>query len=68
MAAIDDLNAAVSKLTTDVQTLISLHQAANQDPAITAATQNVTALDTQVESVVAPPPPPAPAEPAPTPA
>ena len=62
MAAIDDLNAAVSKLTTDVQTLISLHQAANQDPAITAATQNVTALDAQVESVVAPPTPPTPVE------
>ena len=62
MAAIDDLNTAVSKLTTDVQTLISLHQAAHQDPAITAATQNVTALDTQVESVVAPPTPPTPVE------
>jgi hypothetical protein len=50
MAAIDDLNAAVSKLTTDVGILITNSQGAGgtSDAAIEAAVATVQALDAQV--------------------
>ena len=54
MAAIDDLNTAVSKLSTDVDALIALQQAGDQTPAITAATDAVTAVDAKVTAITEP--------------
>jgi len=54
MAAIDDLNAAVATLQTDVTALLA-KPAGTPDAAIQAVTANVTALDATVKAALNPP-------------
>jgi len=57
MAAIDDLNAAVAKLSTDVNTLLS---GVTPNSAVVATTAAINAIDTTVVAAITPPPAPAP--------
>ena len=59
MAAIDDLNTAVAKLSSDVDALIALQAQGDQTPAIQAATDAVNAVDAKVTAVTEPVAPPA---------
>lgn len=52
MAAIDDLNAAVSQLSTDVQALIAKPSGGTPDAAVQAVTDQVNALDQQVKTAL----------------
>lgn len=52
MAAIDDLNAAVSQLSTDVQALIAKPTGGTSDTQIAAVTSQVTALDQTVKTAL----------------
>jgi outer membrane murein-binding lipoprotein Lpp len=52
MGDLTALNAAVSQLQTDVDTLISDFTAASDQSEIDATTANVTALDTAVQSAI----------------
>ena len=54
-AATDALTAAVTQLGTDVDALIALQQAADQTPAVEAATAAVQAVDAKVTAITAPP-------------
>ena len=56
MSALDDLNATLTKLSTDVDTLLALHAAADQTPGIVAANTVATAIDAKVEAVTNPTP------------
>ena len=55
MAAIDDLNAAVTQLAADVAALIAL-PAGTSDAAIEAVVANINALDAQVKAALPAPP------------
>jgi outer membrane murein-binding lipoprotein Lpp len=61
MSAIDDLNAAVTQLSTSISNEITALQAAlanNNDAAIETAVTNINALNTQLVASVTPPAPP----------
>lgn len=61
MAAIDDLNAAVAQLQTDVGALIVAFNTPNPtESQVVAATANITAVDAAVKAALAPTPPPTP--------
>ena len=51
MAAIDDANAALAQLNTDVQALIA-KQGGTSDAQIQQLTQNIQALDAQVKTAI----------------
>jgi outer membrane murein-binding lipoprotein Lpp len=59
VSAIDDLTAAVTQLTTDVQALIAAFQSSNDTSAIEAQTAALTTLDQEVVTANPPPAPPA---------